>query len=158
LAQIHWRQRKFAEAEAELKSALEIYATTLPPDHQYVASAEYLMGEVLLALNRLPDAEAMLTASMNRWKRTDAPAWRAARSASALGEAMHRQGRNPQAEKYLLEGYEVIGSQTGADPLTKQRTRERLAKFYVDTNQRDKLNALNLVSGHDATAAAARPN
>ena len=69
-----------------MRQSLETYAKTLPPDHQYVASSEYLLGEVLLATNRLSDAEAMLTASMNRWKRTDAPAWRSARSASALGE------------------------------------------------------------------------
>ena len=71
---------------------------------------------------------------------------------------MHRQGRRTQAEKYLLEGYDGIDNKSGADQATKQRARERLAKFYVDTNQRDKLNALNLVAGHDATAAAARPN
>jgi tetratricopeptide (TPR) repeat protein len=159
LSQIHWRQRKLSQAEEEAREALEIFATTLPADHQYVASAEYVMGEVLLSLNRLPDAEAMLTASMNRWKRSEAPAWRAARSASALGEAIYRQHRPREAERYLLDGYtELTGGQTGADAQTKRLAHERIARFYTDTNQRDKLNALSLVSGHDATAAAARPN
>jgi eukaryotic-like serine/threonine-protein kinase len=160
LSQVHWRQGKLARAESEARASLEIFATTLPSDHQYVASAEYLMGEILLSQNRLVDAEAMLTASMNRWKRTAAPGWRAARSASALGEVIHRQGRRPgEAEKYLVGAYhELTDKQVGADQQTKKRARERIARFYIDTNQRDKLNALDLVSSHDSTAASARPN
>jgi serine/threonine protein kinase len=159
LAQIHWRLKQFDAAEKEVRDALDIFATTLPPDHQYVASAEYLMGEILLSTNRVSDAEAVLTASMNRWKRTDAPEWRAARSASALGEAFYRQQRNAEAEQYLLEGYsQLTGTNTGADLSTKKRARERLARFYTDTRQRDKLDALNLIPSHDSSAASARPN
>lgn len=159
LAQIHWRLKKYPQAEVEVREAMEIFATTLPSDHQYVASAEYLMGEILLSTNRVTDAEAMLTASMNRWKRSDAPAWRAARSASALGEAVYRQGRNTEAEKYLLESYyELTANNGGVDALTKRRARERIARFYVDTDQRDKLNALDLVTTRDSTSASARPN
>ena len=84
LAQILTRQGRYRDAEPELRQALDLYSRSLPPDHQYVATAEYVLGEVLLATHRLSDAEAMLTASMNRWKRTDAPVWRSARSASAL--------------------------------------------------------------------------
>src|SRR5690606_20236255 len=135
LAQIHFRQRRYEQAEKEIKSALDIFATTLTADHQYVASAEYLTGEILLALNRLPDAEAMLTASMNRWKRTDAPSWRAARSASALGEALYRQGRLAEAEKYLLEGFKHLSAGNGIDDLTRTTARERIARYYLETGQ-----------------------
>ena len=158
LAQIHWRQNKLKLAEGELKSSLEIFATSLPPDHQYVASAEYIMGEVMLSMGRLPDAEAVLTASMNRWKRTDAPAWRAARSASALGETLHRAGHTRDAEKYLLEGYRELTVGNGADAQTRTKARERIAHFYVDTGQREKLNELQLATSHDVTAPAVRPN
>ena len=92
--------------------ALDIFAATLPPDHQYIASAEYFLGEVLLATNRPREAEAVLTASMNRWKRAGAPPWRAMRSASALGEALYRQGRTHEAEKYLSESFHELS----ADP------------------------------------------
>jgi hypothetical protein len=58
----------------------------------------------------------------------------------------------------LLEGFsELTSAAAGADQQTKRLARERMARFYVDTNQRDKLNALDLVSSHDATAAASRP-
>ena len=60
-----------------------------PTDHQYIATAEYFLGEVLLATKRLSEAEAVLTASMNRWERSGAPHWRAMRSANALGEALY---------------------------------------------------------------------
>src|SRR4029450_1126144 len=70
-----------------------------------------------------------LTASMNRWKRTDAPAWRAARSASALGEALYRQGKKKDAEKYLLEGYQALTAETGADADTRNKARQRVVDY-----------------------------
>jgi hypothetical protein len=76
-----------------------------------------------------------------------------------VGEAVYRQGRNTEAEKYLLESYyELTANTGGVDALTKRRARERIARFYVDTDQRDKLNALDLVISRDASSAAARPN
>src|SRR4029453_9375698 len=93
LAQILTKQGKYKEAEQLLRKALDVFARTLPGDHQYVASSEYLLGEVLLATHRLHDAEAVLTASRNRWLRSYAPEWRAGRSASALGEVLYREGR-----------------------------------------------------------------
>jgi serine/threonine protein kinase len=158
LAQIHFKQGDLAKAESDVRTALDIFATTLPADHQYVAAGEYVMGEIMLAMNRLPDAEAMLTASMNRWTRTDAPSWRAARSASALGETLHRQGRKTEAEKYLLEGYRGLTAGNGIDQQTRTKARERVARYYIDTNQRQKLNELQLAVSHEVSPSAARPN
>lgn len=158
LAQIHWRQGRLNEAETEIRSALDIFATTLPPDHQYVAAGEYVIGEVLLAKNQFADAEAMLIASMHRWKRSNAPAWRAARSASALGQALYRQGRSAEAEKYLLDGYRELAIGHGVDQQSKIRARDRIAHFYVDTDQREKLNELHLATTVDPSAPVARPN
>lgn len=159
LAQILARQGKYAEAEKNLRDALDLYARTLPADHQYVASSEYVLGEVLLATGRLPDAEAMLTASMNRWKRTDASPWRSARSASALGETLYRQGRLPDAEKYLVQSYRELSASTGANHEVLQKARERVARFYTDRGQRHKLDELMLVNDHDVDAAkTGRPN
>ncbi len=158
LAQIHWRLDELELAEKEIRSALDIFATTLPADHQYVAAGEYVMGEIMLARHQLVDAEAVLTASMHRWRRSDAPPWRAARSASALGESLHRQGRHAEAEKHLRDGYLELTVGAGADQQTKTRARERIARFYVDTGQREKLNDLQLATSHDPSAPAVRPN
>jgi len=158
LGQILAKQKKYTEAERHLRDALEIFAKTVAPDHQYVASAEYLLGDVLLATNHLVDAEATLTASMNRWKRTDAPAWRAARSASALGEALYRQGKKKDAEKYLLEGYQALTAETGADADTRNKARQRVVDYYVAMGQKEKLNELMLVDRELATPMRNRPN
>ncbi len=49
---------KYHEAEATLREALDIFAEAAPPDHQYIASAEYFLGEVLLATKRLSEARS----------------------------------------------------------------------------------------------------
>jgi tetratricopeptide (TPR) repeat protein len=130
------------EAEAVLRETLDLFAKGLPSDHQYVASAEHYLGEALAANGKLADAEALFTAAANRWKRTDAPAWRSARSASALGEVLHREDRHVDAERYLVSSYRVIASSPGADRETVDKAFQRLARFYTDTNQRQKLDAV----------------
>src|SRR5690606_17315895 len=54
------KRGKYTEAERELRHSLDTLGKTRPPDHQYVCSAEHMLGEVLLETNRLIDAEAML--------------------------------------------------------------------------------------------------
>ena len=157
LAQILMRQGRYTEAEAPVRQALDLYARTLPSDHQYVAAAEYVLGEVLLETDRLPDAEAMLTASMNRWKRTDAPAWRSARSASALGEALYREGHLREAEKYLVIGYRELTAESGVDNMTRQKAHDRLAHFYESNGESKKMEALSLEL-RNAAPPISRPN
>ena len=159
LAAVLTRLSKYDEAESELRRTLETYARTLPPDHQYVASAEHLLGEVLLQTNRLADAEAVLTAAMNRWKRTGASEWRSARSASSLGEALYRQGRSQEAERYLVEGYRGLATDERAEREARIKARERIERFYVNSGQRHKLEELMLAtSGAEAGGNPARHN
>jgi eukaryotic-like serine/threonine-protein kinase len=146
LARVLIQRSKHREAELELRASLDIYSKTLPTDHQYVASSEHLLGEVLLATNRMTDAEAVLTAAMNRWKRTNAPAWRSARSASALGEVLYRQGRSIEAERYLVESYRTLVTEQGADRESRAKARERITNFYTDRGQRQKLEELLAIS------------
>jgi tetratricopeptide (TPR) repeat protein len=133
LAALLIRRGKYAEAERELRRALVAHQSTVRPasDHymQYVASAEYLLGEVLLATDRLSEAEDVLTASIERWQRSGAPPWRAARSASALGEALYRQGRVREAEMHLLKSNRELVVAPGADIEAKIKASERVARF-----------------------------
>jgi eukaryotic-like serine/threonine-protein kinase len=135
------KKRNYAEAETILRDTLEVFARSLPSDHQYVASAEYHLGEALLAQRHLSDAEAVLTASMNRWKRTDAPAWRAARSRNALGEVLHRQGRKQEAEQILVSTFRELTAED-ADRDAKRRARERIERFYQERGELEKLATL----------------
>jgi TolA-binding protein len=141
LAIVLLKQNDASEAETLLRDTLEMFARSLPPDHQYVASAEHYLGEALLAQNQFSDAEAVLTASMNRWKRTDAPAWRVARSKNALGEALFRQGRSQEAEQILVSTFRELSIED-ADSESKRLARERIERFYRDRGQREKLAAL----------------
>ncbi len=132
------KQERAPEAETLLRDTLVKYARSLPADHQYVASTEYYLGETLLAQRRYSDAEAVLLASMNRWKRTDAPPWRAARSKNALGEATYRQGRVQEAEQILVSTFRELSS-LEADHESKRLARERIEQFYKERGEHQKL-------------------
>jgi hypothetical protein len=77
----------------------------------------------------------------------DAPEWRSARSASGLGEALYRQGRAAEAERYLTEGYRALAATDTADREARIRAHERVVRFYTDRGQRDKLEALMVAKG-----------
>lgn len=155
LAVILARQGKYSEAEVLLRSALASFDKSLPPDHQYVASAEHVLGEVLLETNKLHDAEAALTAAMNRWKRTNAPAWRVARSESALGEVLYRQGRTGEAERHFVASYRTLVESDHADREALAKAQDRVTRFYVDRGERDKLQELMLTTSRDNPATRA---
>jgi hypothetical protein len=70
---------------------------------------------------------------MNRWKRADAPPWRAMRSANALGEALYREGRIEEATKYLSESLRELSADPKADREAKDKARAR-AKRYLQTS------------------------
>lgn len=131
LAAVLIQLREYSGAERELRQALDIYERTLPPDHQYIASSEHLLGELLLATNRISDAEPVLRAAMNRWTRSDAPPWRSARSASALGQALYQAGRIQEAERLLVEGYRTLALDKTADRAARIAAQERITRFYT---------------------------
>lgn len=154
LATVLMRQSKFAEAESLLRDTLDIFAKNLPRDHQYVASAEHYLGESLLASGKLAQAEATLTEAMNRWKRTDAAPWRAARSASALGEVLYREGRLQEAERYLVDSFRALRNDPHADREAKEKARERVARFYAARGQQQKFDELLRDMTSPATTAS----
>lgn len=132
-------QSRLPEAEQELRRAYELVVANLPADHQYVASTEHYLGEALSAQGKLTEAESFLIAAKNRWKRTGAPPWRSARSASALGEVLHREGRDREAEEELVASYRILSTASGVDRETREAARTRLVRFYNDTKQPRKL-------------------
>lgn len=136
------KKGEYANAEQSLRETLEMLLASLPSDHQYVASAEYYLGEALLGQRRLHDAEAVLTASMNRWKRTDAPSWRVSRSKNALGEVLFRQGRIAEAEDYLVSSFKELALDESADRDARQISRARVENFFTARGQQHKLSTL----------------
>lgn len=147
LATVQMRRGQFGEAERTLRDTLVLYSSNLRSDHQYVASAEHYLGEALIAQSKFPEAEVVLTAATERWKRTGAPAWRSARSANALGEALSGLGRTDEAERYLVDSYRELNADPGTDRDSKRIARDRVSKFYTELGQREKLNTLLLEGG-----------
>ena len=137
------QQSRNEEAATVLRDTLELFAKSgLPPDHLYVASTEHYLGEALAATGNFADAEAMFTAATNRWNRTNSPRWRSARSASALGEVLHREGKHQEAERYLVSSYRILAADPGVDRQTREKARERIERYFTDTGQRHKLDKL----------------
>jgi eukaryotic-like serine/threonine-protein kinase len=154
LATILLRLGNWSEAEPLLRHSLKTYANTLPPDHQYVASAEYFLGEALLQEGRLLEAEATLTTSMNRWKRADAAPWRIFRSQSALGEVLYREGKYKDAERYLSDSYQALVSDEKADRDARIQAHDRIARFYLERGERQKLQTLPALPNQPIVVAA----
>ena len=142
LAMIQIQRGEYADAEVQSRAALAVFEKTLPPDHPYVASAEYQLGMALLATERPKDAEACFRAAMNRAKRAGEPEWRVARAASGLGDALYRQGRAREAEPYLVDSYRTISTSKNADVSTQEVVRDRVVRFYTERRQPDRLQAL----------------
>jgi serine/threonine protein kinase len=129
LAAMLSRRGKYQEAERELRQALTIYGATTAADNPYWASAEYFLGEVLLATDRLAEAESVLTASLKRWTSGELPGWRAARSASALGEALYRQGKVAEGARYMSESLRTLASDRKAEMAATNAARARVERY-----------------------------
>lgn len=142
LGTVLFKQARYPDAVMLLNETLEDFSRTLPPDHQYIAMTEHYLGEALAQTGKLVDAEAHLTASVNRWKRTDAPAWRSARSANALGEVLFLQGKHTEAEMNLVSSFSILTTTQGVDTDTREVARKRLQRFYTATNQLTKFDSL----------------
>jgi eukaryotic-like serine/threonine-protein kinase len=156
LGAIQIERKEYAAAEAQLRAAITTLEKTVPADHPYMASAEHYLGEALLRSNRLKDAEAAFMGAMNRSRRANEPEWRAARSASGLGEALYRQGRASEAEPFLVNSYRTLSADRNADASAQATARERVVRFYTDRGQLQKLHALTEETRPETSSAAAR--
>ncbi|HXS89851.1 MAG TPA: serine/threonine-protein kinase [Steroidobacteraceae bacterium] len=130
LALVQIDRHEYAEAEVQLRGALAAFADMPLQSEPYVASAEYLFGEVMLATNRPEEAEALFQTAMNRSNRAGDPKWRVARAASGLGAALYAQGRTDDAERYLMDSYRILAGDPNADEGARVAARERIVRFY----------------------------
>jgi hypothetical protein len=147
------RADKHKQAADLLRQTVALLTDHAPADHQYVASAEHYLGEALLSEGTVTEAEHVLATAVERWKRSGAPPWRAARSESALGQVLHKLHRTREAEHHLVQSFRILMIDAGADEETKQTAKERLTRFYTDLGQRKKLEALLRESAEEPIAA-----
>jgi serine/threonine protein kinase len=148
LAMVWIKRRNFSDAERLLRDTIDFLSLHLP-NHLYIASAEHYLGEVLLAQNKYREAERRLRSAIDRWKQGEAPAWRSARSENLLGQVLHELKQDHEAEHHLVESFRVLMANAGVDEETKQVARERVHRFFEETEQTEKFAAL-LVEVPDA--------
>jgi eukaryotic-like serine/threonine-protein kinase len=142
LAVVQTERGKYAEAEAQWRAVLALFEKLQPIDPEQRSAAEYFLGVTLLATHRPKQAELYLRAALNHSQNGGEAAWRVARAASGLGEALYAQGRAHEAESYLVNGYRTVSTSQHADPHSREVVRDRLVRFYTERGQRDKLQAL----------------
>jgi serine/threonine protein kinase/tetratricopeptide (TPR) repeat protein len=142
LGMVRIKDGNFAEAEQLLTNAIELLAAHLPLDHPYIASAEHYLGEALVAQKKYHAAQGVLTSAIERWKSSDAPRWRSARSESVLGQVLHELKQRPEAERHLVSSFRVLMTNSGVDEETKQDARERVRRFFEETERVERLAAL----------------
>jgi tetratricopeptide (TPR) repeat protein/predicted Ser/Thr protein kinase len=128
LATVLVRERKYEEAQSHLHIAIDIYGSTLPKDHQYVASARHWLGEALLANGRAKEALAELESAMEIWKKSNGPEWMIARTQSALGQALMDTGQLAQGRRELRTAYEYLRANRGAEREETRIAAERLQR------------------------------
>jgi DNA-binding winged helix-turn-helix (wHTH) protein len=137
-----FNQDKMPEAESQLRQSLLLLTKAFPAGHAHIASAQHYLGEVLLAQGKLPEAEKLLTKAVDYCAKANAPAWRSARSRSALGEIRYRQQHFADAERQLVDSYHELADEAAVDYATKIRARERVVRFFSERGQQEYLRTL----------------
>lgn len=128
LADLYIKRKKYRDAEPSARTALNILqSTAATSDNQYLASAEYLLAEVLVATQRNKEAEPLLRANIDRWQHATAPAWRIARSRNLLGVALMNQRKTSEGRELLQQSYEALAAKdSGASAEIVAAAQERL--------------------------------
>ena len=130
LANLELKVGRTTDALANVQTALGIYRDTLPAEHLYIASAEYLLGEILVERKDAAHAVEPLRHSIAVASQAkDAPQWRAARSQSTLGVALAQLGQHQEAEELLLGSYRVLLKELGADDALTRSAHQRALDF-----------------------------
>ncbi|MES1146881.1 MAG: tetratricopeptide repeat protein, partial [Solimonas sp.] len=136
VANVLIRKKQYGEAQTEAALSLKELQSELPPDHQYIASAEFLLAAALTGLHRNAEAASLLQTNIERWTRTGAPAWRAARSESLLGVILMRSGKVTEAGFALTHAFQMLSAtNSGADDEAENAARKRLVQYKHCMNE-----------------------
>src|SRR5262249_50422039 len=130
------QQGEHADAEKEFREALRIYAATLPPDHQYVASAQTGLARALVELGRLDEATTAATRALTIWRDSvpaDHP--QIANVLAIEGQILAKRGDDAKAEPLLVANYDKLSSAYGAGDARTRATASALASLYRRTNR-----------------------
>jgi tetratricopeptide (TPR) repeat protein len=129
LADTYLKLDRVEDAEREARLSLKTLRAILPPDHQYIASAEYFLGLTLLRRGQYEEAKVLLEDSRHIWEKSEAPTWRIARSENALAEAMMKLGDRGDAAAALKNSLDVLTRDLGPSDPTTEEAAERTQRL-----------------------------
>lgn len=99
LGVVHWYQKRYPEAEAELRRGLDIEQRKLGPDHPDVATVMNNLGGILWSEGRVEEALPMYERTLKIYNRTYDPSHpNMSAISNNLGETYWKLGRYKEAE------------------------------------------------------------
>jgi DNA-binding winged helix-turn-helix (wHTH) protein len=123
---------KAEEAEAELRSALNVLKQVAGEDHPYVVSCMHLLAEALLLQGSYGAAAAILHEELSELGKQGSSDWRVARAASTLGEVLLATHKLVEAEKYLSIAKAKLTGTKGWPIARENRNLERRLRQLAD--------------------------
>ncbi len=117
------------EAEALYRSAIDLYQRNFGEDHPNLLPFTIGLGQALSAAGKPAEAEKILRQVLARAERLGDQR-RVARARSALGDALYRQRRYPEAESMLLASHAYFSAHSNQGEVYKERTLKRLIRLY----------------------------
>jgi CHAT domain-containing protein/tetratricopeptide (TPR) repeat protein len=131
LADVYWRQGKYAEAEALYKRAVVIREKVLGKDHSGVADYLNNLGLILNDQGKYAEAEGLYNRALaiyDKAQNTRQPL--VARTLSNLAGVYTHQGKYSEAEALYKRALEIKEKALGADQLSVAMTLNNLAVVY----------------------------
>ncbi len=139
LARLYFDLGDYQGAEASYNKALKIQREVLQMKHSRIATTLVGLSKVYIATNRSSDALDMLQeALLIRKEAFVATHWLIGEAMSTIGLCYAKLNEPILAEKYLIDGFELLNNARGqSDPYT-QTALNYLIDFYEDGNQQEK--------------------
>jgi serine/threonine-protein kinase len=136
LGMLYYAKEQYEESEHEFRTALRIYAGSLPPEHQYIAVAQVGLARTLIELGRVDEAFTAATRALVILRtRVQEGSPQLANAQAIAAQVMALQGKDAQAEPLLAASYKTLAAAYGRDDLRTRKASQWLAALYRRTNR-----------------------
>ena len=126
------------EAEALLQEALAHAESRLGDSHPNTAILRRNLAAVLVDRGQYEPAEALVRQAIAGFEGNQPGGWRIADARSVLGACLAGQGRLPEAEPLLSEGYTALVKLRGETSKQARAARLRLLEYYETVGDRER--------------------
>jgi serine/threonine-protein kinase len=136
LAMLYYAKEQYEESEHEFRTALRIYAGSLPPEHSYIAVAQTGLARTLIELGHLDEASTAATRALVILRsRVAEGSPQLANAQAVAAQVMALQGKDAQAEPLLAASYKTLAAAYGRDDPRVRKASQWLAALYRRTNR-----------------------